>query len=525
MDELAPYSYRRAAILACILCGLLTVVSLLVPPGLNFDPGMGMLEWRTLAEGGPVNSIVVPDPADISKDRTEFVAWWSPGQYLIPGMFTLLGLQLGPAISITAGLSLLGCLLGWIRVLKHFAFSPQAATLAVVFLSLFPYSTINFRIYLGGEILLQSVTPWLILASCYVPVTSAIRAAILAGLVVLVAFFAKLTGVLVACAALAAGSLVALLRLRRITPGMTAGAAGAILALGFLYAIWFSRGATPASGAGWSFQFTKFVFAAGAPWGAGVSWMDMWEQIWLRNPSSIVWLLLPSVVFFAFVILWGSRATTERADLKELIKFTACFYVLYVLALEMLWMHGGPISVEERHFRSVGTLIFISALGVADRLPRKNAIRVAVVSLCGFMAMYGVFSFVNRIRSTDPRAIDRYSRTRQLKVDPKALEYARDAFGREGRNALFFLPFPDAASAFPPGARFVATNLEVQTERLLAARRYAGHVPGHVYILMQAQLARSAKRALLLTEFTDYPLDAWEGHEFGDTIVFVQMAR
>ena len=143
--------YRHATVLAFLLCGLLTVVSLLVPPAVNFDPGIGMLEWRTLVEGGPANSIVAPDQADISKDRKQFVVNWSPGQYLIPGVLTVLGLRLGPAISITAGLSLLCCLLGWIRVFKHFAFSPQAATFAVVFLSAFVYSTISFSFTSAGK--------------------------------------------------------------------------------------------------------------------------------------------------------------------------------------------------------------------------------------------------------------------------------------------------------------------------------------------------------------------------------------
>jgi hypothetical protein len=520
--------YHRATVLAFILCGLLTIVSLFVPPGLNFDPGIGMLEWRTLVEGGPSNSIVSPDPADISKDRIQFITWWSPGQYLIPGVFTVLGLRLGPALSLTAGLSLLCCLLGWIRVLKHFAFSPQAATLAVVLLAAFPYSTINFRIYDGGDILLQGVTPWLILAACHVPVVSALRAAGLAGAAILIGFFAKLTGVMVAGVALIAGSLVALMRLRRITTGMVAGATGAIVAVGLLYATWFSRGPTAASGSGWTFQSSYLVFAVVAPWGAGVSWMDLWESV-LSNPARPMlrdpWFLLPPVALFAAPMLWGlKRRTDGRSELSELIKITACFYAIYALTLATLYMHGGNISIDERHFRSAGTLIFVCALGVADGLPRKDGARFAVGAFCGFMSLYGVFSFVSRAQSTDLRQIDPYSRTRQLKVDVGAVEYARAEFAREGRDALFVLPFPDAASAFPPGARLVATRTdpELEPEARIAARKYAGRVPGPVYVLMRTRIARTAKGTLLLKEFTDYPPDAWDANQFGDTTVFVQ---
>jgi hypothetical protein len=340
--------YRRATVLAYILCALFTVVSALVPPSMYSDSGWGMLEWRTLASSGHFNTIATPDPADISKDRLEFMTWWSPGQYLIPGVFTVLGLRLGSAFSITAGLSLLCCLLGWIRVLKHFALSPQAATLAVAFLSTFRYSTLPFGIYHGGEILLQGITPWLILAGCHVPVVSALRAASFAGLAILIGFFAKLIGVLVAGAALTAGSVVALIRLRRITIGMVAGASGAILAAGLLYATWFSRGATPASGTGWSFQSSNFILALAAPWGAGVSWMDMlaWLLLnpqWpiLRDASELVWLLLPPVFFFAAIILLGARRTDRRSELSELIKITAFFYAVCAMTMGALHARRG----------------------------------------------------------------------------------------------------------------------------------------------------------------------------------------
>jgi hypothetical protein len=58
--------YHRATVLAFILCGLFTLTGLLVPPSLSQDPSQGVMEWRTLVAGGPINSIITPDPADIS---------------------------------------------------------------------------------------------------------------------------------------------------------------------------------------------------------------------------------------------------------------------------------------------------------------------------------------------------------------------------------------------------------------------------------------------------------------------------
>jgi len=523
--------YRRATILAFIVCGLLTIVGALIPPVVSYDPGVGMQEWRTLADGGPANSIVAPDPANISRDRTGLVTWWSPGQYLIPGVFTAMGLQLGPALSLTAGLSLLACLLGWVCVFRRFAFSPQAAVLGVAFLATFRYSTVPFNDYNGGEILLQGITPWLILAGCYVPVASALRAAGLACAAILIGFFVKLTGVIVASGALAAGSVAVLMRLRRITTGMVAGAVGAIVAGGLLEAVWFSRGTTPAGGAGWPFQFTNILFAVTAPLGAGVSWGDLCQwalfhpgRPTLPNQSSIAWFFLPMAAF-AYVIIRNSlRRNQVRAELNELTQIVACFYIVCVLPIAVLYARGGAVSLDERHFRSAGTLIFVCVLGVVDSLSEKSAVRFAVVAFCSFMSLYGIVSFVNRVHSAKPEDVDHFSQTRQVDVDLRAVEYARAAFGREGRDALFVIPSSELASELPRGARIISTHLDFEDQADIAARRYAGRVSGHVYVLIQTRLAKTVKGTLLLKSFADYPLDAWEPHQFGNTTVLVQPA-
>jgi hypothetical protein len=527
--------YHRATVLAFVLCGLLTLTGLLVPPSMSHDAGWGMQEWRTLEVGGPINSIIAPDPADISRDRASLVTWWSPGQYLIPGVLTLLGIRLGTALTIAAGASLLCCLLGWIQVAKQFALSPQTTMLVVLFIGTFGYSTLPFGIYNGGEILLQGITPWLILVGCRVPTLSALRAAGLACLAILIAFFAKLTGLMVASAALLSGAVVALVRLRRITAGMVGGAVGALLAVGSLYVAWFSRGTTPASGTGWSFHISDVLFAFGAPWGAGVSWMDMVTSL-LFNPRHPLWrgtaengslfvilvLLLPPILLFLTVILKGWQRCVGDANLSRLLMITACFYVVCALAMSVIFSRGGDVSLEERHLRAAGMLIFVCVLAVADRLPRNSVSRWAIVALSGLMSLYGCFTFAYRARSTKQGEIDYYSRTRQRSVDETAIEFARAEFAREGRDALFILPSPDAASAFSPSARILSNHIEFDTEAIISERTYRGKVRGRLYVIMPTRIAQSVKGPLLLKEFIDYPLDDWESHSLGSSTVFVQ---
>jgi hypothetical protein len=494
-----------------------------------------MQEWRTYAAGGPINSVVHPDSENISQDQTGRITWWSPGQYLVPGALTRIGLRLGAALSVVAGLSLLCCLLGWIQVAKHFGVVPWVTALVVAFIATFRYSTLPFGIYNGGEILLQGLTPWLILAACWVPVTSALRAAGLACLAILIAFFAKLTGLIVASAALFACSVEVLLRLRRITAGMVGGAVGAIVAFGGLEVIWFSKGTTPASGTGFSFRAGDVLFAWGVPWGAGVSWTDMLTSVLsnLRRPvlgiepegghlSLILWLLLPITILFITVLVKGWQEGRRDPDLRRLLKITVIFYAVCATAMSAIFLRGGDVSLEERHLRAAGSLILVCAVAAASHLQRKSVSRLALVAFCALLSLYGCFAFAYRARAEKHAEIDAYSGTYQPNLDESAIAFLKAALAHEGRDSLFVLPSPEAASIFPPSARTLLNHIEFENEAALSARVYRGRVRRGIYVVVPDRLSASAKETLLLKEFVDYPVNGWEKHSLGSSTVFVQ---
>lgn len=528
-------SYRMATRMAIVLCGLLTLISLAIPPSVSHDPAWGMQEWRSWRAGNPLNTLSHPDSDDISKDVTNPFMWWSPGQYLVPGALTLLGLRLGTAFSLVAGLSLLSCLLGWIEIARYFALFPKSALLFTIFIATFRYSTLPFGVYNGGEVLLQGLTPWLILLACRVSSIKAVYSAPLVFLAVLLAFFLKLTGIIVVGAALLACGVEVVVRLRRVTAGMMAGAVGAAGALGVLKVLWFSRGSTPASGTTWSFRAGDIAFSWGAPWGAGVSWIDMFGSVLLRhlnasadtgsqngNLTLILWLLLPTTILFVTILIMGWRHFSTDANLAQLLKITILFYVVCALAVSVIFVRGGDVSVEERHLRAAGTLIFVCAMAVVSRLPSKSVVRRLLGGLCLVMAIYGILAFLYRAHQTHRSEIDGYSETYQPNVDPAAIRFLRTAFAREGREAVFVLPAPEAASAFPPTARILLNQIEFETEPTIAARIYHGRAHGHIFIVVPANLSPSAKQTLLLKEFADYPVDGWQMRNFGASTIFFQ---
>lgn len=492
------------------------------PPSVGWDAAGGIVTWRSVLNSGAVNTDVSADPENISRDVASEAKWFSPGQYLAPGILTLTGLRLGTAMTITTGVSLLFCLLGWIQVLDHFGQSYTAKVLTVLFIATASYSTLPFADYENGEPLLQGATPWLILIGLRAPVCSAFYAGVLAALAVFAGFFTKLSGIMVALAALIAGAFVIWVRVRRILPGMAGMTAGTAVAGLLLYFTWFRHAMTPGTGGG-VVPKGGVLFAAGAPWGAGMSWLETLDVLVFRpyvaTAAARQFAFLVPLAVFGTVIL--RRVRKPASGIAALTNLTLCFYCVYALALTLVYARGPEVGLDERHVRSAGTLILVCALAAVTSGAVNRSPRIAVLAFCGILSLCGVWFLVSALAM--PPNEDRFSRTRQ-QVEVEAIGFARQIFAREGGNALFVITSPDTVVALPVQARILRTRIILDSGERLAKQRYAGTVKGSLCVIMQPVVVNSAKAELLLKSFSAYPYSGWERHPFGRSQVFVQHA-
>ena len=82
------------------------------------------------------------------------------------------------------------------------------------------------------------------------------------------------------------------------------------------------------------------------------------------------------------------------------------------------------------------------------------------LALCALMAFYGLGSFLfGEYRTAKSQSLDRVSWTNQGVFDTAAVDFARDTFAREGRDALFVLPTLPLAVTLPKEARVIAIDL------------------------------------------------------------------
>jgi hypothetical protein len=514
--------WRLSVALACLATAGLTVVGLLVGPASYSDPGFGFLAWRGLLEGAPFNHIPEPDPIDIARDRATFFAYWSPGQYLVPGIISLPGVRMGTAIVLTAGGALLIGLLGWLRVARTFAFPAAAGLLLAATLPLLRFSTLTFGIYTGGEALLQAALPWMILLSLRVPRAGAAESALVAFAVVAIGFSAKLTGVIAASAALGAACLPQFLKERRLTAGMVFGALSASAALALVYVLWLARGPSAVGGSNGEGAAANIAFMVLAPWTAGLSLLDLLFRIFLfpsgeilSGPGVTLWLLAP------FAGLIADRDARD-VGVQAWLNFAGVFCLLFgsVLLVMMLGLAG--ISMEERHVRPIGVVILISLVVIAMTAQRHGWRRRVVAGLCAIMASYGLGSFVFRaLNAYQADTYDAASGLQQAIVDRPALDYLRAAYAQEGRDALFVIPSPEVALALPLGARIIATHLDFTPESDIACLRFQGVIPGTVFVVMQSRLLPTKGQALLHA-FADYDMSRWQIRSFGQTSILSQ---
>lgn len=137
----------------------------MAPPMLSSDSATGLRAWESMQAGGPWNSIVEPSSSDISLDASASITWWSPGQYLAPGLMGALTPSLASALILTALFAALASVAGVYRLVRVLGGPPSAAALAAFATACNWHTLHHLAVYIGGESLLGAIAPWTLVAA------------------------------------------------------------------------------------------------------------------------------------------------------------------------------------------------------------------------------------------------------------------------------------------------------------------------------------------------------------------------
>jgi hypothetical protein len=158
------YSPMRWIWLIVLMLAVFGVYCFFHPLVLSIDSTYGFLAYKGTIFFHSFNVIPEISTADISQVNPVFVSWWSPGQWLFPGLLNyILGIRLGIAAIIITLVSLISGFIGYYRVFIFYKFSFTISIISL--LIIFSSSTLYycFIIYQGGEILEFAFFPWFLL--------------------------------------------------------------------------------------------------------------------------------------------------------------------------------------------------------------------------------------------------------------------------------------------------------------------------------------------------------------------------
>lgn len=349
-----------------LLTLVVSILTFIHPPALYPDTAFGFQVLRSMLKGGEFNILPRPDHFDISKDQHYFLAWWSPGQYLIPYAFIkLFGLNIGRAVAVTVCMASAIGQIGFYRLFKRLGFTPIQAALSIFFIACQQFYVIPYVFYNGGEILIFAFTGWFLLG-CTVINKINWQFGLFILLSGLVGFFCKSSFIWL----YGAGLIYLWIRLsnrQKIGKWLINGIAmaiPAILSLAIIYLSYLSKGETPASETdGLKFTLEAFAFPIAAPLLAGFSIDDVTNGLIIHadvpifNPQwTTVVLLLMAVGSIALFI-----AILKKVPNKNYGLLNAVIYAVSFLFFCSQFLIQADISYEARHLRILGIIVIPGA--------------------------------------------------------------------------------------------------------------------------------------------------------------------
>jgi hypothetical protein len=137
------------------------VLIFIAPTSVFPDPSWGYQVLQKMQADGAFNIAIKPDQEDLGKNYSEFLSWWSPGQYPVPYFFkSVFGVNTGQASALTTTICGLLRITGLFAFFKKAGFTPTLAAVSVLVIVVQQAFITPYIFYNGGEVLLFGFTGW-----------------------------------------------------------------------------------------------------------------------------------------------------------------------------------------------------------------------------------------------------------------------------------------------------------------------------------------------------------------------------
>jgi len=495
-----------------ILTCALGVLSFIAPPSLFPDPTNGFLVMRAMELGGKFNMTLTPDQADFSKNTSEFLTWWSPGQYLVPYAFKLMfGVNSGQASALTVLLCQLLGLSGFYAFFKKVGFTPLIAALSVLFIACQQFFVVPYVFYNGGEILSFAFTGWF-LYGCVAFNKASWQLMLFILLSGLIGFFCKSSTMWV----YAAGLLFIGIRLpgNLIKKGLFI-AIPAIIALGIIYITFLSKGQNPASAsAGFKLTLKTIAFPLASPLLSGFSVDDICHGLIYHTGKVFFtdWQAIIILILLALLSLWLVRTILKKIPDQNYRLLVIIFYAVAFVFFSYVYLMQKAISYEARHFRVIGLLVIPGAIYLFSQV--KTPYRHLLCIIWAVIAFTSIWYLVKGYRYNKNKSAHGISGIAQQNIDQIALDKVM-AIDNQVNNATFVFVNKELGLEIKHnrilGLEAIGDDLRIDMDDYL----HDGH-SGPLYIILPDNYA-GPKEKFILKSFPDYK--HWYGDKLSDKYV------
>ncbi|TSD65855.1 hypothetical protein FFF34_000195 [Inquilinus sp. KBS0705] len=437
--------YRFILLAIGLLVVVLGIVSFIQPAAIFPDPSWGFWVLRSMQMGAAFNTLISVNPENVATNVSEFLSWWSPGQYLVPYFFkALLGLNTGQATAVTTTVCQLTGLAGLYFFFKKAGFSSLIATLSLVVVICQQAFLTPYIFYNGGETLLFAFAGWF-LYGCLVfdkPNLKLVLFVLLSGWI---GFICKSSFIWM----YAAGLLFIWLQLCKdqqgfgkwIIKGLWPGIP-AVISVAVIYALYLSKGNNPSSDtAGLKLSWETFTFPLASPLLAGFSVDDVFHGLILNNDvpllnytGAIVVLVISAVLSILLM-----RAIYKKVPQKYGLLLVV-FYGVSILFFGYAFLRQMAISFEGRHFRMIGLLVTPGAVYLFSQF--KPTYRTIAVTAIMVIAVFTIRFYVKAMSVLRDDCAYGPSGIAQQFIDQPSLDYVTQ-LDKQNKKALFVFTSPD----------------------------------------------------------------------------------
>jgi hypothetical protein len=486
---------------------IIGIFSYLAPPAIFPDPSWGFQVMRSMEMGGGFNQLISPDQADIAKNSSLFLTWWSPGQYLTPYFFKhLLGINTGQASVITILICELIGLLGFFAFFKKIGFKPVLAAASVLFISCQQFYYIPYIFYNGGEVLMFAYAGWFLYGCFYfkkISIPMLLFVLIAGG----IGFFTKSTMLLV----YGAGLLCLWINISPprkdyalwLKNGFAIGIP-AVLSVACIYLFFLSKGSNPASASehSWRIIWETFSFPLASPLLSGFSVDDLTNGL-VYSPDgqifnhfwTIVVLLLLALIS-VILVLCILRYVPYRAY-KLLI---LVFYSIFVLFFSYAFFRQLAISYEGRHFRIIGLIVIPGTLYLVSQ---TRMVFKAAFALMWIFITYTSFARLHQDYNYNKNeGVHGHTGITQQFIDKPTMTYVMQQ-DQQQRNAIFVFTSADLGLEIQHNRMITIEPIGADVGVDLDDYLHNGHA-GPLYLVLPADYDQNGRSKFVMKCFPGY---------------------